>query len=70
VPATGVSTADVDHAAATAARYGVQGIAQPIVVTDGREAVRVAGAVPAARRREVLERHVAPAAAGAVGAGS
>ncbi|MDX6680601.1 MAG: hypothetical protein QOG94_640 [Solirubrobacteraceae bacterium] len=66
-----MSTAELDRAVATAARYRVQGIAQPIVVEDGREVDCVAGAVPATRRREVLERHAASAAgAGAVGAGS
>jgi thioredoxin 2 len=61
---------DIDHAAATAARYGVQGIPLLIVVKDGREVDRVVGALPAARLREVLERHVAPATGAPAGAGS
>jgi thioredoxin-like negative regulator of GroEL len=65
-----VSTAELDRAVATAARQGVQGIALLIVVEDTREVDRVAGGVPAARRREVLERHAAPAAGAVVGAGS
>jgi thioredoxin-like negative regulator of GroEL len=70
VPATGVSTAELDRPVATAARHGDQGIAQLIVVEDGREVDRVVGAVPAARLRELLQRDVARAAAGAAGAGS
>jgi thioredoxin 2 len=61
---------DIDDAPMIAARYGVQGIPLLIVVEDGQEADRVVGAVPPARLREVLERHVAPATGAPAGAGS
>ena len=58
---------DIDRAPAIAARYGVQGIPLLLVLKGGREIDRVTGAVPAAALREVLERHVAAQAGGAVG---
>ena len=54
---------DIDDAPAIAARYRVQGIPLLVVIKDTREVDRVVGAVPPARLREVLERHVAPAPA-------
>ena len=54
---------NVDDAPAISARYGVQGIPLLVVIKDGREVDRVVGAVPAARLKEVLEVHVAPAPA-------
>jgi thioredoxin 2 len=50
---------NVDEAPAIASRYGVQGIPLLVVVKAGGEVDRVAGAVPAAKLREVLDRHVA-----------
>ncbi len=49
---------DIDEAPAIAERYGVQGIPLLVVISGGEEVDRVVGAVPAARLREVLERHV------------
>jgi thioredoxin 2 len=57
---------DIDQAPAIAARYAVQGIPLLLVLRDGREIDRVTGAVPAGALREVLERHVAAQAGGAV----
>ena len=54
---------NVDEAPAISARYGVQGIPLLVVIKDGREVDRVVGAVPAARLKEMLERHVRPATA-------
>ena len=51
---------NVDEAPAIAARYGVQGIPLLVVIKGGREVDRVVGAVPPARLREMLERHVKP----------
>jgi thioredoxin 2 len=53
---------DIDQAPAIASRYGVQGIPLLVVIVDGKEVDRVVGAVPPARLREVLERHVSAAA--------
>jgi thioredoxin-like negative regulator of GroEL len=50
---------NIDEAPAIAARYGVQGIPLLVVLKGGQEIDRVVGAVPPARLREVLERHVA-----------
>ena len=57
---------DIDQAPAIAARYGVQGIPLLLVLKDGKEIDRVTGAVPAPMLREVVERHVAAQAGGAV----
>jgi thioredoxin 2 len=54
---------NTDNAPAIAGRYRVQGIPLLVVVKDGEEVDRVVGAVPAARLRELIERHVAPAPA-------
>jgi len=57
---------DIDQAPAIAARYGVQGIPLLLMLKDGKEIDRVTGAVPARVLREVLGRHVAAQAGGAV----
>jgi len=49
---------NIDGAPAIASRYGVQGIPLLIVIKGSQQVDRVVGAVPAARLREVLERHV------------
>jgi thioredoxin 2 len=49
---------NIDNAPDIARRYGVQGIPLLVVIKDGKEAERVVGAVPAAKLREVLDRHV------------
>jgi thioredoxin 2 len=55
---------NTDTAPAIAARYRIQGIPLLVVIRDGQEADRLVGAVPAARLRAMLERHVgAPSAA-------
>jgi thioredoxin 2 len=61
---------NIDEAPAIAARYEVQGIPLLVVIKDGQDVDRVVGAVPPARLREVLERHVASATGTAAGAGS
>ena len=53
---------NTDHAPAVARRYDVQGIPLLVVVKGGEEVDRLVGAVPAARLRALLERHL-PAAA-------
>jgi thioredoxin 2 len=54
---------NVDDAPAISARYGVQGIPLLVVIKHDREVDRVVGAVPAARLRAMLDRHVAAASA-------
>jgi thioredoxin 2 len=49
---------NIDEAPAIAARYGVQGIPLLIVIKNGQEADRLAGAAPPAQLRAMLERHV------------
>ncbi|MDX6676236.1 MAG: thioredoxin 2 [Solirubrobacteraceae bacterium] len=55
---------NVDHAPAISARYQVQGIPLLVVIEDGHEVDRVVGQLPAARLRELVQRHLgsAPAA--------
>jgi len=50
---------NTDEAPAIAGRYDVQGIPLLVVIRDTQEADRLVGAVPAARLRAMLERHVA-----------
>jgi thioredoxin-like negative regulator of GroEL len=55
---------NTDEAPDIAGRYDVQGIPLLVLITDGREADRLVGAVPEAKLRRWVDEHV-PDAAGA-----